>query len=205
MDEVAASQDKYAFAPQRGQPLRQLVVVLERLRVPVVERVVEAQLEDRDVRVGIHMVEYRPGRVVQAPFLVAGRGLESKVFPRQPRVFWRSGTRITHLVQLARKAVEIVYGARFAHAADKRSVCQPVCGDDHYRLRRRQFRGQRGEAPREIVVGDYVHGRTVPDEEYGHFFAVSWCFGHMLSVYSLSRSISTSGKAGGFPRPNPTE
>ncbi|MNC86525.1 hypothetical protein D3C83_21950 [compost metagenome] len=71
---------------------------------------VDAELHDRDVGFRIHVLKHRPGAVIEPPAAVERDRRRSEQLRDARSERGRAGRGIFHLVQLGRKAAEVVDG-----------------------------------------------------------------------------------------------
>src|SRR5256885_6154871 len=108
--DVATAEDENAFFSQLRQAFTDLVVERGRLGF------INAQLDNRDISSGIEMEQNRPSTVIEAPPIVAAHWHRREQFLDANGEVRVAGRGILHLIQLARKAAEVVDGSwRGAH------------------------------------------------------------------------------------------
>src|SRR6185436_18277428 len=79
---------------------------------------VDAQLNDRDVRVRKYMAKHRPGAMIQSPLQVHPHRHWRQQLLNSLRKLWMARRRILDLIKLARESAEIVNGARILVGCD---------------------------------------------------------------------------------------
>jgi hypothetical protein len=101
VDDVPAGQDEHALVAKRRELLRQRVV--ERAG----HMCVETQLDDRDVRVGVHRDQHAPGAVIEPALQIEARTVGREQLgssARQPAI---AGRRVCDIEERLRKAAEV--------------------------------------------------------------------------------------------------
>jgi hypothetical protein len=156
--DIAAAHDENPLIAQRTQAHAELMV--ER-RGPCL---IDAQLHDRNLGVRKHMAQHRPGAVVEPPGLI-GEDVQRREqllhACGQGRI---SGRGITHLKQLARKAAEIMNGARRRHRRHGGGRHIPVGRDREHRTRAWQSGAERAPGAGPGVCVQRVQGVAVSEE-----------------------------------------
>src|SRR6185437_4842216 len=170
MDQVTAAQDEDALVAQRRQPPAYLEMVRRGLRL------IDAQLNHRHIRIGIHMPKHRPCAMIETPCGIERHGKWRQRFldaARQPR--GTSGG-ILHVIELARKPAEVVDGSRRIAGRYTRSGHVPVGRDRQDRPRPRQLFT---DSPPALGIGvepNGIHRVAVSEEDRGQWF------GHRLAL-----------------------
>ena len=163
MNDVAASDDEDAFIAQVRQFLAEREVEFRALYD------VEAELQHRDIRRGIHMPEDRPGPVIEAPeFIVWVDGRVRRIAAdafSSPRV---AGGRVLNIEKLLGKPVEVMDGFWILHMRHPGALGHPVRGDAEDGFGPGKPFPQLTELSRKRRVANRVHRASVPDENDRH-------------------------------------
>ena len=140
---------------------------------------VDRELHHRDVGVGEHVGEHRPGAVVEAPAVVDRARPDRAPRARRPPAAssGRPGAGYSNGEQLLGEAVEVVDGPRPRHRRDGGGVDVPVRRHDEDRRRRAVVTDDllADRAPRlgVLVELERVHRAAVPEEDRRHRVAGS--------------------------------
>src|SRR6185437_13784086 len=170
MDQVTAAQDEDALVAQRRQPSAYLEMVRRGLRL------IDAQLNHRHIRIGIHMAKHGPCAMIETPGGIERHRKRRQRFldaARQPRGTWGG---ILHVIELARKAAEVVDGSRRIAGRYTRSGHEPVGRDREDRPRPRQLFTDSPPALGVGVAPNGIHRFAVSEEDRGLWL------GHRLAL-----------------------
>jgi hypothetical protein len=143
----------------------------------------------------IEVEQNRPGAVVETPTIVAShqRRCKQSLDPRSKvGITWRG---VLQLIQLARKAAEVMDRPRSSAYGDGRIFDVPVRGDREYRLGPRQGRADLCPPLCIGVCQQRIHGIPVPNEQRWHppaHFRIAFRHGPPFALGPASRLFASA-------------
>src|SRR6267142_705223 len=159
---VAAADDEGALVAQGSEPSAGVVVKSRALPA------VDAQLNHRNVGLGVRVLEHRPGAVVEPPRFVQTDLERSEQLADPRRELRLSGRRVLNVEQRLGEAVEIVDRLGAAHRGHGGAFGVPVRRHAQDGLGSRNRLAEPPPDFRVLIVLQGVHRAAVPEEHHRH-------------------------------------
>lgn len=173
VDHVAAGEDQHTLVPERAKTFSNFILLFRR------GSDIRADDDDRDIRVRVHIAEYRPYAVVNSPVVCR---LCCAVQQTEHTVCQLRGTfrGVLNLIELVREPVHIVDLPIFFDPEHIGAPGGPVGGEGDDGLRLPKPLSHLDPPFSRAVVANGVHGRTVSGKDDRHFF---FHVGHLVSLF----------------------